>query len=363
VPTPETARRIFTVLNARGLDLTPTDMLKAELLERADPSLEGPLAKRWEAVEHELGRDTFVQLFSHIRMIYERDKPRSALESAFKSVVPAFATSPDAFLTDVLEPLADAYQLLGDHREIRTRFGAEAARAARSLQRIDSKDWMPPALLCLWTCQPGQEAAVAQFLIDLERVAYYLFVARADVNARIARFAAVMDNFQPRQGRTVPAEGLALTPSEERQFAAVLDGPLYLSRVCRPVLQCLDETLSAGGAEYDEPVVSIEHVLPQTVEEGSEWATLFPDPAQRDEWTHRLANLVFLTRRINTRASNWPFARKKTEYFSGRDGTSPFPLTQQVQHCETWRPDVLRDRQKTLMKRLCEVWRLPALDQ
>jgi uncharacterized protein with ParB-like and HNH nuclease domain len=35
VPTAEAARRIFTVLNARGLDLTPTDILKAELLDRA----------------------------------------------------------------------------------------------------------------------------------------------------------------------------------------------------------------------------------------------------------------------------------------------------------------------------------------
>ena len=33
VPTADTARRIFTVLNARGLDLTPTDILKADLLQ------------------------------------------------------------------------------------------------------------------------------------------------------------------------------------------------------------------------------------------------------------------------------------------------------------------------------------------
>ena len=40
IPTAEAARRIFTVLNARGLDLTPTDILKAELLERAGPANE-----------------------------------------------------------------------------------------------------------------------------------------------------------------------------------------------------------------------------------------------------------------------------------------------------------------------------------
>jgi uncharacterized protein with ParB-like and HNH nuclease domain len=65
VPTAEAARRIFTVLNSRGLDLTPTDILKAELLERAGSANETPLANRWEQVEHGLGRDRMVELFGH----------------------------------------------------------------------------------------------------------------------------------------------------------------------------------------------------------------------------------------------------------------------------------------------------------
>ena len=56
VPTAEAARRIFTVLNARGLDLTPTDILKADLLDRAGPTNEVALANRWEAVEQAIGR-------------------------------------------------------------------------------------------------------------------------------------------------------------------------------------------------------------------------------------------------------------------------------------------------------------------
>jgi hypothetical protein len=93
------------------------------------------------------------------------------------------------------------------------------------------------------------------------------------------------------------------------------------------VLQRLDEALSTGGASYDD-LVSIEHVLPQTVEKESEWATLFPEEGRRNEWTHRLGNLVFLTHRINTRALNWEFERKKKEYFSSTDGSSPFVITQ-----------------------------------
>jgi hypothetical protein len=105
-------------------------------------------------------------------------------------------------------------------------------------------------------------------------------------------------------------------------------------------------------------LVSIEHVLPQTVNEKSEWAKLFPDEAQRAEWTHRVANLVLLTRRINTRASNWDFERKKKEYFGSKDGTSPFVLTQGVLQTSQWTLDHLQTRQKTLIDKLGTVWQL-----
>jgi hypothetical protein len=358
VPTADAARRIFTVLNARGLDLTATDILKAALLERAGSSRERDLADRWEVAELSLGRDKMVELFGHIRMIYERDKPRMALETGFPKFVGPFNGDAEKFVSDILEPIADAALLFSEPVAVQKRFGAEAAKAVRSLDRIDNKDWMPPALLRFWKSTPADNAATAKFLIELERLAYFLFVTRADINRRMARYSAVMDAFDPRTGKEAPKEGLALSRAEQQEFIEALSGPLYQkSRVCKPVLQRLDEALSAGGASYDE-LVSIEHVLPQTVDEKSEWAKLFPGEAERAEWTHRLANLVFLTRRINTRASNWDFARKKKEYFTSKDGTSPFPLTQGVLQAGTWTMDHLTARQESLLGTLCNVWQL-----
>jgi hypothetical protein len=283
VPTAEAARRIFTVLNARGLDLTPTDILKADLLERAGAAIEASLANRWEQVEQALGRERMVELFGHIRMIYERDKPRLALEPGFRKFVPPFSANADAFISNILEPLADAWLLLTDTARVQKHFGNDAARAVRSLDRVDNKDWLPPALLRIWKCQQDENSAIAGFLIELERLAYFLFVTRAGVNDRIARFAAVMDGFELRQGKEKPTVGLNLSDAEQQQFVRVLSGPLYqISRICKPVMQRLDEALSSGGASYDE-LVSIEHVLPQTVDDGSEWALLFPDEQERSE--------------------------------------------------------------------------------
>ena len=362
VPTAEAARRIFTVLNARGLDLTPTDILKADLLERAGAAVEASLANRWEQVEQALGRERMVELFGHIRMIYERDKPRLALEAGFRRFVPPFSGDAEAFISNIFEPLADAWLLLTDTARVQKHFGSEAAKAVRSLDRIDNKDWLPPVLLRIWKWQQDDNSAIAGFLITLERLAYFLFITRASVNDRIARFAAVMDEFEPRKGKEKPTAGLSLSDAEQQQFAQVLSGPLYqISRACKPVMQRLDEALSSGGASYDE-LVSIEHVLPQTVDDGSEWALLFPDEQERSDWAHRLANLVFLTHRINTRASNWDFERKKKEYFASIDGSSPFVITQGVLQTDKWTPEHLCIRQEQLVEKLCDVWHLDAVN-
>ena len=301
-----------------------------------------------------------VELFGHIRTIYERDKPRVALEVGFPKFVTPFNGNAEKFVSDTLEPIADAMLLLDDTIAVKEQFGDDAAKAVRSLARIDNKDWMPPVLLRLWKRSKGDQAAVAKFLIELERLAYFLFVTRADINTRVARFSAVMDEFNPRSGKEKPKQGFALSATEQQEFLSALSGSLYLkARVCKPVLQSLDEALSSGGASYDE-LVSIEHVLPQTVDEESEWAQLFPDEAQRADWVHRLANLVLLTRRINTRASNWDFERKKKEYFGSKDGTSPFVLTQGVLQTPQWTMEYLQARQTTLIGKLGSVWQLQA---
>lgn len=356
VPTPESARRIFRVLNARGLDLTPTDILKADLLDRAGQTRELDLASRWEAIEQRLGRDKLVELFGHIRMIFERDKPRVALEDGFPASVKPFKGDADLFMTDFLEPLAEAYSLLSNRQLLRNRFGLDAYRAVQSLDRVDNKDWVPAAILCLWKTQ--NEALIAKFLIDLERLTYFLFCTRAEVNVRISRNVDVMDMIDPRPEKPVPTFGLYLSEAEQFQFLEALSGPLYTkTRVCKPVLLRLDEALSSGGATYDD-IVSIEHVLPQTVNEGSNWAQLFPAEQERKEWTHRLANLVLLTRRINTKASNWDFDRKKMQYFASDDGSSPFPLTQAVLQTPTWNLQFLKDRQRALIEALGKFWKL-----
>jgi len=364
VPTATAARRIFTVLNARGMDLTATDILKADLLERAGEVKEDQLSQRWEDIEVALGRDKFSDLFTHIRMIFERDKPRSALENGFPDQVPSFKKEPVGFVDKVLEPYADAFSLSSNDQELRDQFGPETANLIRSLDRLDNKDWLPPLLLCLRQSSDGLREDVPEVVFKLERLAYFLFMVRADVNARMSRYADVLDTLEPLASpkpRTVRKErstGLDITQHEAFALFDALNGPVYLStRVVKPILLRLEHASTDASAFYDYPTISVEHVCPQTLPEESEWAKWYSDPDDHSTWLHRLGNLVLLNSRKNSAARNFDFDTKKSTYFAPGD-TCAFSLTSEVRDCKSWKPKRVRKRQVELLERLANDWQL-----
>ncbi|HKJ87479.1 MAG TPA: DUF262 domain-containing protein, partial [Gammaproteobacteria bacterium] len=73
------AYRIFSVMNDRGMDLEPTDILKADIIGALPQDQEQHYTEVWEGLEDDLGRDQFADLFGHIRMIYRKAKARQAL--------------------------------------------------------------------------------------------------------------------------------------------------------------------------------------------------------------------------------------------------------------------------------------------
>lgn len=364
VPTQTAARRIFTVLNARGMDLSATDILKADLLERAGELKERHLSQRWEDIEVALERGKFSDLFTHIRMIFERDKPRSALENGFPEQVPIFRKDPVGFVDKVLEPYADAFMLSQNDAELRKRFGPKTADLVRSLDRLDNKDWLPPLLLCLRQSNEGKRDDVPEIVFQLERLAYYLFMVRADVNARMSRYADVLDVLEPlaepkpRVSVKDRSTCFILTQAEAFALFNALDGDVYLAtRVVKPILLRLEQASTDGSAVYDYPTISVEHVCPQTLQAGSQWAEWFSDPEVHSSWLHTLGNLVLLNFRKNSAARNFEFDVKKNQYFAPGD-SSAFTLTNEVRAYSTWASSDIEERREVLLRRLAKDWRL-----
>lgn len=358
-PSQQSAFRVFSVLNSRGLDLLPTDIIKSDVIGTIPSGLQDEYTKTWEALEVETGRDGFAEAFGHIRMVYAKEKARRALLEEFRERVIGRTASADELVTQIIEPYTEAYLTAKHCQYVSTSNAAAVNALLKWLNRIDNADWLPPAMKFL--VEKGSDAQYTHwFFRKLERLAAFMHVCGYDVNSRIERYAALLRNLEQEHSMASPVAAVELRDHEKKEFRRALGGDIYLLTPRRRnyLILRLDSFLTDGAASYDPTLLTVEHVLPQTVAEDSMWARWWPDAAARQAWVHRLANLVPLTQRRNSAAQNYDFPRKKTAYFGGRSGVSSYALTTQVLNTTDWTPELVANRQAELMRLLDERWEL-----
>jgi hypothetical protein len=358
-PDLDSAYRIFGVLNSRGLDLSATDILKADIIGaiETDP-LRTTYTEKWEDEEEALGRDEFSDLFSHIRMVYRKTKPQGTLLKEFREHVQPYQ-QPRTFMDNVLLPMAQAFRELRDADYASQRHAEQVNEHLRWLNRLEFKDWVPPALV-FFVRNRQQPEAVLGFFRDLERLGYSMLARKAGVNERIERFSALTSAIEAGSDLSAATSALQLSAQEQHQTYAALSGPLYEThspRALALLLLRLDRLMSDGSASYQHEVVSVEHVMPQQPAPNSQWATWVPDKAEHQLWVHRLGNLALLSRKKNSSASNRDFAWKKSAYFS-KGGSTAFALTTQVLQFADWTAGVMQQRQDDMLRTLETHWRL-----
>ncbi len=357
-PDLDSAYRIFSVLNSRGLDLSPTDILKAEIVGGIEARQRDRYTKKWEDLEEDLGRDSFTDLFSHIRMVYRQAKPQGTVLKEFRDHVAREYSAP-RLIDEVLLPMGEVYEELTDAAYASTERAELVNESLKWLNRLEFNDWIPPAL-AFAVRNRNKPAAMEAFFRDLERLAYSMLVTKAGINDRIDRFSKLTKEIENCGDLSDGKSELQLSPAKQFGTYRVLSGPIYdtlAARARSPLLLRLDSLMSGGGASYDYETITVEHVLPQNPKEGSQWVEWFPDAAKRIAVVHTLGNLALLTRKKNSSAGNYEFDKKKEAYFA-RGGISPFVLTTQVLSHSECTPEIVATRQVELLAKLEAHWRL-----
>ena len=356
-PDLDSAYRIFSVLNSRGLDLSLTDLLKSEVIGAIPALQQDKYTKIWEDEEEDLGREAFQELFAHIRMIYRKAKLRETALNEFRNHIQP-QKEPQKFIDDVLKPYSDALEIIKT-ANYQSDKEAEAINSLfRWLNQIDNFDWVPPAIL-YFSKNSQTPDNLRRFFTDLERLAAGLMILRADINDRVARYAKLLSTIEDNLDLYTPQSPLQFTVDEVERIVKTLDGDLYLiKRIRQYILLRLDSALAQGEASYDYSVITVEHVLPQNPGEGSTWLKWFPIKEERIQYLHRIGNLALLSRKKNSEAQNYDFDKKKEKYFTSRKGIVPFALTSQVLQQSEWTPEVINQRQISSIQSLRAIWRL-----
>lgn len=358
-PNEASAFRVFSVMNSRGLDLQPTDIIKADIIGKISGEAERQeYNDKWEEMEVELTREGFRDLFTYLRMIYAKEKAKRSLLEEFRAHVLPENQDPKLFINDVLEPYADALDDIRNASYTAISHADTINFYITWLNRIDNSDWIPPAFLFLKKHR-NNPALLANFFKRLERLAAYIHVCRIYVNERIEIYGNLITEIEDDQ-ELDDMEWLHLDEDEKERFRGFLDANVYefTPRRRNYLLLRLDSFIGDGAASYDTKILTIEHILPQTVRDKSEWAEWWPDADDRKRWVHRLANLVPLNKKKNSAAQNYDFERKCDTYFKGKSDVSSYALTSQVLSKKQWTPEIVEDRQDALLGVLIENWEL-----
>lgn len=359
-PSQESAFRIFTVMNSRGLDLLPTDIIKSTVIGNLPKEKQQEYTEKWEGLEELTGRDGFNEVFTHTRTIFVKERQKKTLREEFEEYI-LKTVSPKRLIDDYLVPYTNAYVQLKNCEFTATHHADEVNGLLFWLNKTNNSDWMPPAIKFLAE-HPNDSEYVLWFIRKLERLASYLLVTAQDVNHRVDRYKWLLVEMEGRPDSTLtsPLRNIELTDWEKEHFRQTLDGEIYTMTAQRRnyIIQRLDSFMSDGGASYNQKLFTIEHVLPQHPPVHGSWPELWPDEQERMYWLNRIANLVPLTRQRNSAAQNYGFTTKKEKYFQSKGGTSSYVLTTQVINEPKWTPDVVKKRQETLNEVFAEKWEL-----
>ena len=351
--TTESAFKIFSVMNSRGMDLLVTDILKSDIIGKIDNEQEQEeYTQTWEDTENNLTRPGFNDLFAAIRMIKIKAKAQATLKEEFsRKILPDISDSTaKKFIDDVLVPYSEAYSFVRD---------SENDEHLKWLNMLDNSDWVPPAMLMMYYINENHSnVSVNEFLGKLERLASCMFALSYDVNKRIERYSKILTEIE-KSGGTSYGGSIELSDSEKKDFLIFLDSDIYKEQKKRKyfVLR-LDSFMQGGGATYNHKIFTLEHVLPQTVSPSSQWAQTWPDENERDNLRNKIGNLIPLEKRANSRARNYDFDDKKRIYFTSKNNTASYVLASNVISEAEWTPAIVRKRQAKLMKIYRDNWNL-----
>ena len=359
----DSAYKFFSVLNDRGLDLSITDILKADIIGKLSQSRkqEEKYTRKWEELEELLGKKNFTEFFPYIRMIYAQNKIELSVLKSFRiHVLKREENKNPCYLIDeVIQPLAEALDNIKNCTFASTKSASEINQLFRWLQRIGYSDWIAPAILYLkkYRHEPEQ---LLKFFTYLERLAAGLMILKVHITKRIKRYADIIKVIESNGNLYAFDSPLQLSIKEQQKICDRLNGDIYNIYKARNarlyILLRLNSAISDGNPNYDSyGKITIEHILPQNPKPDSQWLSWF-STEEKEKYLHRLSNLVLLSRQKNSFASNYDFQLKKVKYFNSP--VSTFALTVQVLKEKRWTPKIVEARQRYLLEELKRVWQL-----
>ncbi len=348
------AYTVFETLNARGLELSSTDLLKNYLFSRLRTAADlDALQRRWASLMATVHQERFPEF---LRYHLQCQLPRVRSERLLELVRETVRDGAGVFsLLDALERRAEVFAALFDPQHAYWIERRDSASHVRDLNLLRVRQ-MTPLVFAAW--EKLDEADFARLMKLLVVVLFrYSAVSGLNTNAlekvfhdaakglldgRIHGPAGVFQMLRP-----IYVDDLRF----EQDFARLApDLSGQGKKLIRYILARLESDASGRPCDPDTDPGTVEHVLPENP--SAAWEGDFP-PETWERSVNRVGNLTWLEPALNRRVGNGDFKAKCEAYRS-----SAYSLSRQLADTagESWTPARLDARQRQMARRAVHLW-------
>ncbi len=346
------AYTVFETLNARGSELTPTDLIKNYLFSTVHTDLDfHRLERYWDRVIQSVETGRFPEF---LRYFLSMEMPKVRREGLFRITRERVKSAKDAFsLLEDLQKYSDLFVALSDSGSDLWRDDKEAAQLIRELSLFRVRQIYP----VLFAAYRAFERVDFVRLLRLVVTVSFRFNIVSSLNTNELEDAYNKAAIGIARGEIrTPAQAFQAMRSvyvDDEKFRSDFT---YLSfatsgprkKLVRYILYSLEADESKAQRDFELDSGTVEHILPENPTE--DWKDSFSRD-QADKFIYRLGNLTLLEDSLNRRAGTLSFEEKKQLYAG-----SSYAITNHLAP-GSWTPEVVTARQAALAERAVHIWR------
>ncbi len=351
---------VFETLNARGVRLSATDLLKNYLFslisrESAHESEIRTLENRWEDIVGFLGSESFPEF---LRIFWNSRNRLVRKFELFKTIRGQVRDKAGAFaLIRDMDRHARVYAALRSPEN--DAWTMQERDSLAQLQMFNVRQPLAVLLAAFDRFEQEDRTGFERFLRAIIVVSFrynvicgrqsneqemlYNDIARRLSAGRIAGVAEAIGALRP----VYPSDGEFRTAFADKTLRTTSSRN---KKIVRFILFRIEEHLSGGSLDFESARYGIEHVLPENP--GAGWEQF--DDRQRDAFTYRLGNLTLLRTTANRDLGNAGFDEKRPVFQA-----SEFLATSKLaQDYDVWTVDTVRERQNRMARQATGIWQV-----
>lgn len=347
------AYTVFETLNARGLELSATDLLKNYLFSRVQSKSDlEALQRRWRNLVETVQQERFPE-FLRYHLLCSEPQIRSA--RLFK-IVRNRVTKPQEVLDllDALDQRSELFSALSDESHGYWMDHSECRPLIRERILYRSQQ-STPLLFAAWERFSKEDFARVLKLVNAITFRFTT-VSGLNTNELEPVYHRAAKGVLDGSANSVPKvfeilRGIYVDDHRFRQNFEVFELPNRSSRLAKFVLCRLESDQSGRSVDAETDPGTIEHILPESPTQ--EWNAWFNE-RQMSQYVYRVGNLTLLESAANRNLGNASFVRKLEEY-----PKSQYQLTREVAASAgtEWTPGRIERRQKEMAARAAHLWR------